>query len=566
MVNFSLLDENWIPVVLMNGDKGEASVLDALLNAGAYRRIDAGHPLDTVAEYRLLLAILHRALKGPQDAEQAADWYMNGFPHDKISAYLNTYADRFDLFGERPFMQVADLDPAVIGENFRSHWTRLSVEEGSSNTTALFNREARPGGDRSDDLSAAQAARLLLTHQAMTLGGLIKRFTTAAKAAPVATAALFMAEGQTLHQTLCLNLVPYLPRMAEKDLPPWEQPPLLVEDIRALYLNAGAPSKVIPGIVSRYTWPSRSVNLLPTQTPEGLRVITIGFGAGVPYEGAGEGVGQGLDPMVTLRPSRDDKSDPYPFKLARHRLTWRGLTALLPDPAAEVYEMRGKLKVKAGRAPRTLGYATEVLKTVLNKEASVGVQPPPIRNRPTSFEPEDAAAAPARPANPVIPVMMFGQLTDQGKAFAMRQETYMLPENFVQNPVAFRDHIKQALADAGQAGDGLRGSVRLLAEALLQKDGERVPHKDDVTKLADQIPAVPTFWAQLEGPFRAYLMELGTRPEEALARWHTALVAAANTGWRMAEEAAGMNSVGLRAVQVSQGPLLAALQPLRGKT
>lgn len=145
----------------------------------------------------------------------------------------------------------------------------------------------------------------------------------------------------------------------------------------------------------------------------------------------------------------------------------------------------------------------------------------------------------------------------------MRQETYTLPEAFIQNPETFRDHVQAALTDAGTVGEGLRRSVYLLAHALLKKDGERDPHKDDVGKLAAQIPAESTYWAGLDTPFRTYLLALDVDTKAALAEWHTALSRSAWAGWRTAEEAAGMNAVGLRAVEKAQGPLLKALGTLK---
>ncbi|WP_216326851.1 type I-E CRISPR-associated protein Cse1/CasA [Deinococcus aestuarii] len=564
MDTFSLLDREWIPVVTQDGERRPVALRDSLLRAADFGRIDAGHPLQTAALYRLHLALLHRALRGPGDAEQGADWYLAGRFPDEVARYLERYADRLHLFGPRPFMQIVGLDPAAVGENFRSHWTRLSTEEGSPNTTALFNVEARPGGLRSDALTPARAALHLVAHQTFALGGLIKRFTTSARAAPVATAGLFLAEGANLHQTLCLNLVPYPQAMRDQDLPPWEEEPLTAEHIRARY-DPERP-RVAGGYASRYAWPSRSVLLLPEETPGGVVVRSVGFGAGMPLEGAGEGGGTGTDPMVSLRPSRDPKNEqPFPYKLRRERLLWRDLNALLPDPAAQVAEDRkGGVKVRPGTPPKTVSHARDVMRAAAERLGRTGEarQSLPSQDAPEGGWAEEGTPD-ARAAHPVIPVVVFGQLTDQGKAFAMRQETYTLPEAFIENPEGFRDHVRAALTDAGTVGEGLRRSVHLLAHALLKKDGERDPHKDDVGKLAAQIPAEPSYWAGLDTPFRTYLLALDANTDAALAGWHAALSRAARAGWRTAEQAAGMNAVGLRAIEKAQGPLLGALGTLK---
>ncbi|MBZ9751895.1 type I-E CRISPR-associated protein Cse1/CasA [Deinococcus sp. HMF7604] len=553
MDSFPLLDREWIPTVTLDGQRRLVSLRESLLNAALYRRIDAGHPLQTPALYRLHLAILHRALRGPKDEGQAADWYLQGFPREQLETYLDAHAARFHLFGPQPFMQVAGLDPAHEGENFRSHWARISGEQGSANTTALFNVEARPGGSRSDALTPEEAALRLVEHQTFALGGLIKRFTTAARAAPIATAALFLAEGSTLHQTLCLNLVPYRQAMQDHDLPSWERPQQTVAGIRALY----DPERPVAarGYVSRYMWPSRSVLLLPEETPEGLVVRTIGFGAGEPLEGLGEGAGANVDPMVTLRTGEQ----PFPYKLRRDRLLWRDLTALLPDPAQTVKETKGKAKPFPGRAPETLLHAGGVMRTVAERVRASEATRPPLPSQTEAAPAWAEGTADARAAHPVIPMLAFGQLTDQGKAFAMRQESYTLPEAFIQNPENFRNHIGDALGDATALGDTLRQAVRRLATALLGRGGEREPHKDDVSKLASQIPAELTYWAGLEAPFRTYLLALDSDPAAARQGWHHALSRAGRAAWRTAEEAAGLNAVGLRAVQVAGRPLFAAL-------
>lgn len=565
MDTFPLTERAWVPVLRPGGERTRVSLRESLLNAGAYERLDAEHPLLTAALHRLHLAVLHRALEGPEDVETAARWYAAGqFDTGKLEAYLERFGPRFELFGPEPFMQVVGLDPAHMGENFRSHWTRLGSEEGSSNTTFLFNPENRPGPGRTDALPAADAALLLLAHQTFVLGGLIKRFTTAARGAPITTAACFLAEGQNLHQTLCLNLVPYPASMRERDLPPWERVPWRAADIQALYAGSGEKEQVAHGYVSRYTWLSRSVLLLPEDGPDGPVVREVGFAAGLPLALPGEGAGANLDPMVALRPAEQ----PFPYSLRRERLLWRDLDALLPDPAATTaQDRRGKLKVLPGRAPRTLLHAREVLNRLRGEEVHTreAGDEPMNQAAPTALEDPGASRSTRAGLHPVVPVQVYGQLTFQGKAFALRQESYTLPERFIDDPALFRDHLRRALDQANSVGDGLRQSVWFMAHALLKRDGDREPFRGDVTRLAEQIPATPTYWAGLEVSFRTYLRELDGDAGQAGTHWRAALRRAAGAGWRTAEEAAGMNAAGLRAVQVASGPLQTALAALKGE-
>lgn len=554
---FSLLEEDWIPVV-REGERVSISLREALLNAGGYGRIDAGHPLKTVALYRLLLALLHRALAGPQSVAQAAGWWTTGeFPPGPLEAYLERHAGRFFLFGPEPFMQVAGLDPQRVGENFRSHWTRLSTDQGSSNTTAVFNVQARPGGPRRDALSPAEAAQELLTHQAFALGGLIKRFTVSARGAPLAGFALFLAEGENLFQTLCLNLPPYRP--SPDDAPPWELPPLDFAAVKAMYDRS--QTHLPGGRVSRYTWLSRSVLLLPEEGPQGTRVRDIGYAAGIPLDGDETaptyGSGTDLDPMAALRGGRQA----YPFGLRRDQLIWRDLTSLLPGPAREMVKNKKGEEILPGQAPHVLGHAGALLQT-LDDLTSGDLTPGVASGLAVGDDFDDSDAAYRVRAPDVIPLSVFGQLTFQGKAFAMRQESYSLPRQVLERPQLYADHVQGALQQAGDLGATLRYATELLARALLQGDGEREPASGAVRTLASGFPTLPTYWAELELPFRHYLLELADDPEPARARWHAELVRAARAAWRLAEEAAGLNAVGLRAVQVSKGPLLAGLRRL----
>lgn len=78
MHTFNLITQPWIPVREGNKLK-EVSLEQALLEGRRFERIEDPSPLVTVALYRLLLAILHRALQGPENSDEAAKWFSNGF-------------------------------------------------------------------------------------------------------------------------------------------------------------------------------------------------------------------------------------------------------------------------------------------------------------------------------------------------------------------------------------------------------------------------------------------------------------------------------------------------------
>ena len=91
MKKFSLLHEPWIPV-LRAGRVEELGLEQALLKAHEIVRIETPSPLEETALHRLLLAVLHRALRGPKRAEDALGWWREGrFPDDLIRTYLSHY-------------------------------------------------------------------------------------------------------------------------------------------------------------------------------------------------------------------------------------------------------------------------------------------------------------------------------------------------------------------------------------------------------------------------------------------------------------------------------------------
>ncbi|GGN01939.1 CRISPR-associated protein CasA/Cse1 [Thermus composti] len=319
MAKFNLLEGPWIPV-LREGQVVEVSLGEALLRAEGIQRLETPSPLEEAALHRLLLTLLHRALGGPKDLDQALDWLEEGFPLEPVQAYLDRYHSRFYLFHEKaPFFQIPDLP-----EKDPLPWTKLLPERASGNNPTLFDHSTE---DRVPPLSYAEAARALLVHQAFTPGGLLKRLgVTSAKGAPLAGAACFLAVGKTLRETLLLNLVAYEP---QGDEALWERPPLRTQDV-----EGERTVWPLTGVARVYTWPSRGVRLLD----EGQGVRYMAYGPGVrPEEVAFR------DPMVAYR---QGKNQFLPLRLSVERSFWRDFGALLPGAG--------------GVWPATLGWASDL--------------------------------------------------------------------------------------------------------------------------------------------------------------------------------------------------------------
>jgi CRISPR system Cascade subunit CasA len=323
LAKFNLLEEPWIPV--LRGEKVvEVGLREALLRPDL-GPIETPSPLEEAALYRLLLAVLHRALEGPKDLDQALDWLEEGLPEGRLEAYLDRHHDRFYLFHkEAPFLQVADLpdkDPLP--------WTKLLPERASGNNPTLFDHST---DQDPPPLAYPGAARALLVHHAFTPGGLLRRLgVTSAKGGPLAGAAAFVAVGRTLRETLLLNLAPYEP---QGDQALWERPPLRTADLEG-YRTAWPLS----GVARVYLWPARGVRLLD----EGGGVRRVAYGPGVRPEGVAF-----RDPMVAYRQARGGF---LPLRLSVERSFWRDLGALLPGAGGSwpaVLEHAGALEREGG--------------------------------------------------------------------------------------------------------------------------------------------------------------------------------------------------------------------------
>ncbi|WP_338895713.1 type I-E CRISPR-associated protein Cse1/CasA [Streptomyces sp. TG1A-60] len=69
-MEFNLVDDDWIPVVLTDGTSAEVSLRSVLTRAGQIRSLALDAPSQIPPVMRLLLAVLHRALQGPTSEKQ----------------------------------------------------------------------------------------------------------------------------------------------------------------------------------------------------------------------------------------------------------------------------------------------------------------------------------------------------------------------------------------------------------------------------------------------------------------------------------------------------------------
>ncbi len=219
MMTFNLLDEPWIPVVSRGWQRRDVSLVELFNDWHSLREIQGDNPPTTLAIYRFLLAILHRAYQGPKDVDHWEDIQQdNG---EKAISYLNQWRDRFDLFHpDYPFMQDAAIAEKDAGEVYLA-----SVLHGN-NTSTVFCHEHQWSNAA---LTIAEAARLVLRLHNFDTGGRKTGATDSAAVLPMMDAANVLVRGSDLRETLLLNLVEYDPAREKPcavtgdDIPTWEQ-------------------------------------------------------------------------------------------------------------------------------------------------------------------------------------------------------------------------------------------------------------------------------------------------------------------------------------------------------
>ncbi len=96
-MNYNLLVEQWIPVLMTDGKYARVGIRDALTQAGRIRQIAASNPMDRVAILRFLLALLYWCKGNPPDEGRAVSG--DSFPADWFSR-LDDNRDCFNLLGE----------------------------------------------------------------------------------------------------------------------------------------------------------------------------------------------------------------------------------------------------------------------------------------------------------------------------------------------------------------------------------------------------------------------------------------------------------------------------------
>lgn len=486
--DFCLLDEPWLPVRLANGRVQELGLLEVFERSGEIVALAETAPPSLVAQYRLLLAITHRALVtafGNWSDRDRVRWYREGLPLAEIRAYLDLWRERFWLFHpDYPFMQVAALASAEETRDKRKPWTQIALASASGNTPVVFDHayDAEPVAIR-----PASAIATLLGFLQFTPGGLVKTLRDADKAGALVNTAAVLPIGQSLARTLCLALHASPRADADPDRPSWEREPPSIAALRGDPLLGSGPN-------DRYTRLSRAVLL---SREEDCSIRWLHFAAGLAL---GEDP-NAPDPMASFRAGSNGLAR---LTFSEGRALWRDLPALLPN---------------AGRG----------------SQAAAVVQ---------------GAVALHRELNPFEavhqPLLVAGLASDQAKLLRWRMEQIALPSSLLLEPDKAL-YLRERVA----AADELFGELKRLATGMLAETLPDPASKDTRSRarsLVESGPLVAIYFAAAERALPELLRLIGegqAEPVEAI--WRQALRQAAELAWQRLLQGLGGSARALRA-------------------
>lgn len=495
--SFSLLDERWIAVRMVGGDIRRMGLLELFERCEEIAALADTSPPTLVAQYRILVAILGRALahvfpKG-WTLEDEAQWYREGVPTEVVRRYLEKWRDRFWLFHPQlPFMQAAVLATSEETRDKIKPWTQVSLASASGNIPLVF--------DHSSDSAPPEVAPDIVLNQMLgylqfTPGGLVKVFRGSDKAGPLANTAAVIPSGENLAQTLVLCLPPHSERQADDDVPAWERPAPTEAQLCEGPTVAAGPN-------DRYTRQTRAVLLLREESG-GVRWIRFGAGLALEEDYSAP------DPMAAFR---QGSLGPVRLAFAGGRALWRDLPALLPSPAGK------------GRPATTLLHAL-----TLHEELAGTV---PIYQ----------------------PVLVAGVTSNQAKLERWRAEWISLPTALISDSDKVQALI-QRLERAETHFFDLRSLATSLVTAVLP-DPANKETRSRGRAIIDASAFAAVYFSEAEKGMARLLKEVSqARIADADEEWNATLRHASESAWRLVVTSAGKSGKALVAIATFQSRL-----------
>jgi len=464
--SFDLTQQGWLPVTLSDPKSPPESwgLREFFARAHEVQGLNESSPLTYTAVLRMLLAVAHRALAGPESpTEWVTLWSRKSFDPSVFDAYLDRWQDRFDLFDpEKPFAQV----PRMSSDRF-SPAARLYMERSSGNNNLHFDHST---DTQTPPIDAGEAARALLTAQAYAFAGTGGMFMQS----PMVAGYSVTFEGSNMFETLMLNLVWYdeshpTTLTASGDSPWWE-----LEDLSIPNKGFARPR----GLTDLYTWRSRRIHLVPE--PDGT-VQKVQYEQGWVVKDDSLDLRDPFKRYVESKGS-SGKTASFPTNFTKGKALWRDSYGLIEG------------------ANRTAGV-----------ESTQTNEPPGILTNLSTIENAEEGVLERLLPN----IVATGLVNNQARIDLWRMDRMRLPLRLlVAEEIQLAVHDAIAAAESGARILGMVG--KRFCEVALSGDA------DDVSQIQNQLQLRERFWARLDRDFQGFMGKLGDdKPdlEAVLGEW-----------------------------------------------
>lgn len=500
MATFNLLDEPWIPCVMANGEARELSLRAVLTEATEVRELFDASPLVTAALHRLLLAVLWRVFPLRSLADWKMLWQAGAFDAVKLNTYFNQWHERFDLLHtEKPFYQLSSL--SLVNQ---TPLKRLGWEFAANNNGTLFDHSWND--DRPPIDPKLSICWILATHCFAASAGRGESGQLHTKDSPWSRGAVILLQGDTVFETLALNLLNLLRTdfpHSDADLPIWEK------DSTWQPQHDQTPD----GMLEYLTWQSRAIKLLPNENGE-LREC---------YFAQGRAIGENFKREPAYAYKRDPKLGLLVWQFDEGRALWRDSHSLFNLSDDAPYQI-----------PQALHHlATLVRGKTLDRHRLYRLQ-------------------------------VLGQSLESGQPTIhfWRNERLPLSLDYL-NEKNLLDKLREAITLSEETSKVLQSGVYLLAKSLLEFIADRQPDKKDVQQMTKHLQTESFYWSQLEAPFKKLLTDLpndhvtdedeGTvYGQRVLAEWALVLERTAKDAFHIATRSLDGSSRALKAVAIAQ--------------
>lgn len=513
-LSYSLIDNPWIPVRYSNNTVKEVSLNTLFKDLTEIREIVGDNATQTVALFRLLLAIALSAQRSAVLEESASPvftmmkwialWSSPGQLGEDVIRYLKTWSDRFDLFSkEYPFMQVGDLS-ATAGTIFPISKIIVDIPDNNPLFTTRWLSEG-------EGIGFNEAARWLVHVHAYDTAGnksaakgdfrYVDGKGTGIGLAWLGQIGLMFVECRNLAETLLMNMIPNdqynkveLKEIDwEKDIPCWERGSYKATSRGAVDLGSIRENReyepLVNGPVDLMTWQARRVRL---HAQEG-KVVGVTLAQGDRISSFNRYL---IEPMTTWRFSGPDGKRPSGYVAKPHEPSeffWQGLPATLGQMTGmkPVFNAQGVPEYRSGALIRWMG--------LLHRAGIISQKQ-------------------------LIPVRAIGMKYHQkSKVTEVFDDRLLLPVSLlIDDAGRARTHLRIALQATVEVAEAL-GSFAINALEASGKKYSSDPRQRAAQRRSDKRREIESVYFMLDESFRRWIAQLTSDKHDHLKSWRSEL-------------------------------------------